>query len=342
MKKFFLSLLLMFCALQSSLPAFELNECFDDENKIVKATKRIYLSACPGAYNPSIIQFNDGYLLTFRYLPNRSEESWISYIGIIHLNKSFDPISKIQLLDTRLYNSSTPSQSEDARIFSCNNRLYVVYNDNMDLVFPSTWERRDMYIAELVYDGRKFIVGEPLKLVHETKYRQSPWQKNWSPFEWNGSLLFSYMISPHEVIIPDMETGICSPFCMTHKPIMWRHGMIRGGTPAELVDGEYLAFFHSGIITSSLSSDNQDFWHYFMGAYTFSAEPPFEITGISQDPIDAPGFYTYSNYNKRVIYPGGFIVDGENVYVAYGKDDTEVWIATMDLTGLKKSMKRFQ
>lgn len=59
---------------------------------------------------------------------------------------------------------------------------------------------------------------------------------------------------------------------------------------------------------------------------------------MSTAPIEYPGFYTYSTYDKRVIYPGGFVADGSNLYVAYGKDDCEVWIATIDYHELKKSM----
>lgn len=76
-----------------------------------------------------------------------------------------------------------------------------------------------------------------------------------------------------------------------------------------------------------------------MGAYTFSPDPPFEITKISSKPIEASSFYTFSSYDKRVIYPGGFIVDGPNLYVAYGKDDSEIWIATININELLQSLE---
>lgn len=339
MEKVYLSFVAMLLAFQFTLSGAQQSQSSLSAEKIVTATKRLYFPDYQGAYNPSIIKFNDGYLLTFRYLPKRWDESWVSYIGVVLLDESFEPISDPELLDTRLYNQNTPSQSEDARIFSCNDRLYVVYNDNMELTLPSYWERRDMYIAELFCTDNHFFLSEPVRLIHQTKLRQMPWQKNWSPFEWNGNLMLSYSINPHEVIGTNPETGVCQHFCQTNKSIEWRLGPIRGGTPAQLVDGEYLAFFHSGEITVSPSSDHRELWHYFMGAYTFSADPPFEITKVSAEPLDAPEFYTYSNYEKRVIYPGGFVVVGSNVYVVYGKDDSEVWIATIDLNTLRDSMK---
>lgn len=307
-------------------------------NKIVASTKRIYLPGYPGAYNPSIVKYNDGYLLTFRYLPNRSGLPWLSYIGVVVLDDSFDPVSDIQLLDTRFSSKSTPSQSEDARVFAYNGKYYVIYNDNMDVTFPSIWERRDMYIAEITYVDNEFILSEPIKLIHKTKYSSVLWQKNWTPFEWNGTLLLTYTINPHEVLYPDLETGLCRQVYETSKSIKWNFGALRSSSPAQIVNEEYLAFFHSGVVTSSDCSDNRELWHYFMGAYTFSADPPFEISKISSSPIDDPSFYTFSSYDKRVIYPGGYVVDSPNIYVAYGKDDCEIWIAKIKIKELFQSL----
>jgi len=321
------------------LSATELPDKRNKAKKIVTATQRIYLPDYPGAHNPSIVKYNDDYILTFRYLPNRFDLPWISYIGVVLLDESFEPISSVQLLDTRLYSKETPSQSEDARIFVCNGKYYVVYNDNTEVTFPSMWDRRDMYIAELICENNQFILQKPIKLIHETKFSRVLWQKNWSPFEWNNMLLFSYSVNPHEVVCSNVDSGLCKPLYETYQPIQWYLGHLKGGTPAQKIGDEYyLAFFHSGIYTTSTCSNHRDLWHYYMGAYTFSAEPPFTMTRISTSPIDAPSFYTFSNYDKRIIYPGGFVVEGSTVYLAYGKDDSEIWIATIDLNNLLGSM----
>ncbi|HEV8051123.1 MAG TPA: hypothetical protein VGP47_01415 [Parachlamydiaceae bacterium] len=350
MKRYILPLLATFLAWICALQGIEFLQNSEPVKKIVTSTKQLYLQEYPGAWNPSIVKFRDGYLLTFRWAPNRIMEPWVSHIGIVLLNKTFDPISKPELLDTRVYNGATPSQAEDARIMCMGDKLYLFYNDNMDLIFPSHWERRDMYVAELICKDDEFELSQPMRLRHKTKYRDRPWQKNWTPFEWKDKLLLSYSINPHEIIVPDLDTGICAPFNDKKSLIpqdswlfgVWEYDSLRGGTPAQLVDGEYLAFFHSGIITKTAASEHKDIWHYFMGAYTFSAEPPFVITKASQEPIDATGFYTYSSYSKRVIYPGGFIHDGSNIYLAYGKDDSEIWIATLDLAELKNSMVKIK
>jgi predicted GH43/DUF377 family glycosyl hydrolase len=338
MKKYLSLLTTILSLVFFTLPALEMLDSNDNPYKIIKSTKRLYLPACPGANNPSIMEFEDNYLLTFRWTPKHWDEPWISFIGIVILDKSLNQISKVELLDTRLYNRTTPSQSEDARILSVNGKIYLLYNDNMKIIFPTHWERRDMYAVELIYQNNEFILGEPLRLRHAKKYREKPWQKNWTPFEWQNKLLLSYAINPHEVLLPNLETGNCNSFFESNKKINWDYGEIRGGTPGILVDGEYLAFFHSGEIKQTPASEFHELWHYFMGAYTFSAEPPFELTKISPEPLSVPEFYTYSYYSKRVIYPGGFVVYGPNIYLAYGKDDCEVWIATIDIKELKNSL----
>ena len=167
------------------------------------------------------------------------------------------------------------------------------------------------------------------------------WQKNWTPFEWEGALLLGYSLTPHEILYSNLISGECISFASTllsnHKH-SWKWGELRGGTPASLVDGEYLAFFHSSIIGKSAVSNQTEMHHYFMGAYTFSGEPPFQIKKISPSPIIGPNFYTKSQTEKKVIFPGGYVVRDKYFYLAYGKDDCEIWIATIDREKLKKHL----
>lgn len=306
--------------------------------KIVLKTKRIYLSDYPDAQNPSIVKVDQGILLVFRYCPDRDQQPWLSKIAVMLLDDNLEPLTQPEILSTRRKFSKTPSQSEDPRVFSYRGRQYVIYNDNMDVFDPSLWDRRDMFIAELYYENNQFQLSGPLKLIHAEKYKQVFWQKNWVPFEWNQKLLLTYSIHPHEIVCPDLTSGTAYPLYKTSPVVEWPYGTLRGSTPPLLVDGEYLAFFHSGIKLTSPVSNQYELWHYFMGAYTFAAEPPFGITAISPNPIVMDGFYTPGPYYKRVIFPGGMVVTGSTLYLAYGKDDTEMWIATIDIAELKKSL----
>ncbi len=276
--------------------------------------------------------------MCFRYSPDRYSNPWLSYIGIVLLNESFEPISTPRLISTRTKNSQVQSQSEDARLFSYQERIFLIYNDNMEVNNTDYTDRRDMHIAELFMQQNEFSVSAPLRLLHQDKSHYL-WQKNWEPFEWNKKLLISYSVNPHEILYANLLNGDCYSCYETQSALEWEFGMLKGSSSPQLVDGEYLAFFHSGTVLSSFASWGWDFWHYFMGAYTFSPNPPFEITRYTPLPIVAEGFYTQSTHEKRVIFPGGYVVMDPHIYVAYGKDDYEIWIAKLDKEELKKALK---
>jgi predicted GH43/DUF377 family glycosyl hydrolase len=334
MKTLILSICLCFTFLLPNLWARK-----TDAVDVVTSTKRIRLKEFSTIWNPSIVKVKHGFLLSFRYCLAPTYP-WISYVGVVFLNDKLEPISTPQLLNTRDEASITSSQAEDARLVVFNNEIYLLYNDNVEVENPNyTVDRRDMYISKLSIHKHKVTLEKPLKLFHTEKYHQIRLQKNWVPFEWKGHLMLSYSLNPHEVVYPNLKTGECPSFCETAFESHWRWGGWRGGTPAQLVDGEYLAFFHSPNVTATEASKGILMYHYFMGAYTFSRDPPFSIHATSKEPIIAKEFYTQSSYDKRIIFPGGFVIVGSSIYLAYGKDDSEVWIAIIDKTKLKKSMK---
>lgn len=320
---------LSLCAAASGL--FE-----QEAQNIVIETRRIVFDSFPDAFNPSLIKIDEGFLLSFRYCPDRTSQPWLSDVYVVLLNDCFDPISEPEKLNTRPKKSKTPSQSEDARFFTFRNRIFLIYNDNIDEIFFDHGKRRDMFIAELIFEKGHFQLLPPLKIFCEEKYSTSLQQKNWIPFEWDNELYFIYSVHPHEILSCNLRRGACYPLCKTAPLLDWVYGSLRGSSSAELFDGEYLAFFHSGTRMKSPASDDWKRWHYFMGAYTFSAEPPFEMKKITPQPLLAPDFYTPSYREKRVVFPGGFVVDDPYIYVAYGKDDCEIWIAILDKMALKQ------
>lgn len=311
----------------------EMFEIENVKNPLFLFTKELKFKDFPKSHNPSLIQSDLGLILTFRYCPDLLKP-WMSYTGIVILNDQLEPISQPQLINTRPTYSLTSSQTEDARIFSFQGDLYLTYNDNMENMNPNGLERRDIFIAPLHYIEGEFKIDKPIKLYHQKDYFSRMWQKNWTPFEWNGHLLISYSFNPHEVLYPNLVTGECISLYKTSIAPLWLFGEMRGGTPALLIDGEYLGFFHSSVVMESCVSNKQKIHHYFMGAYTFSAEPPFNITRITPTPLLDKNFYTQSEYEKRVIFPAGFIVSGPHIYLAYGKDDQEIWITKINKKAL--------
>jgi len=305
---------------------------------IVRRVQKVEINRFPSAYNPSICRFQNSYLMTFRVIPN-SRLLYHSLIGLLLLDEKFQPISEPVILDTRAHNFWTISQSEDARLIEHQGRVFLVYNDNEDKITVSQKQRRDMFLAELIFEEGEFRLLPPKKLLHHDHVETRMWEKNWTPFFWRGLLLMIYSIDPHEIIYPCLSEGVARTVYLSNAINPWPWGMMRGGTPAEIVDGEFLTFFHSSTDVRSQASGKKSLWHYFMGAYTFSPDPPFRITRQSPIPISHPDFYTHTDARKRVVYPGGFVVNGDEIVLAYGKDDREVWLAFIDKQALLDSLE---
>lgn len=164
------------------------------------------------------------------------------------------------------------------------------------------------------------------------------------PFDYRGNLLLAYSIQNHRILLPYLDgSNACSLYASTYSDLSWKWGELRGGTPAIRVGNEYLAFFHSSIQIATVHSDGQIMPHYFIGAYTFQKDPPFALTRISPKPIIGAGFYHGEIYTPywhpvRVVFPCGFVYDDTYIWMSYGRQDHEIWIAKIDKAGLYNSL----
>lgn len=312
-------------------------EC--NHQSFVLETKQIFLPEYPHAFNPSIIEWGKGFLLSFRNIPDLKRK-YNSDIGLVQLDRKFNPIGSPQILDLRK-GSQLPCRAEDARLIYLEDRLLIIYSDNPNIKLTGGGFR--MHIAELIFDGLSFHIENCERLETFEGMRSMTREKNWVPFINNGILLLAYSIYPHKIFQPLFEDGKCATISSSNRPISWKWGELRGGTQALQIDKEYLSFFHSSKNMATVESEGQNIAHYFIGAYTFSPEPPFDITLISPEPIIGEGFYTGKKYKPywkplRVVFPCGYVQDEKFIWLVYGKQDHEMWIAKLDKRGLLDSL----
>lgn len=296
----------------------------------VLEVKKIEIAGYPHAYNPSIVRWKGSFLMNFRFLDPGTRTA--SKMGLIWLDDEFNPIGEPQLLKMEFYDDSCIMKRQDPRLIVIEDRLYAVYNNVLKGL--ANREIRRMCMTEIHYDGKDFYSerSEPIFDFEGKKETRS--EKNWVPFDYRGNLLFAYSLLPHKILQPILGQNRCETISSTTGNIRWDWGVLRGGTPALLIDGEYIAFFHSTIDMITAHSRGKKVPHYFMGAYTFSAEPPFSITKISHEPIFSRSFYRGAVYRTwrplHAIFPGGVVYDGHHLWVAYGRQDHEIWIAKID------------
>ncbi len=302
-------------------------------------TKQLEFEGLKGAFNPSITRYKEKILMAVR---TRDQKTLSSVDGnsivLIWLNENFELISAPQ----RLYippHSKRP-HIQDPRLITVEDRLFMVFSDTLPGVIMS--ETRRMVIMELHLVDGLFTPGQCECLIHFDGEKELRWEKNWTPFAYNDELLLSYSLLPHKIFYPIWDTQTCEMIATSSSSIHWDFGVLRGGTQALLEGDEYLAFFHSSKNMTSLQSQGNTIQHYFMGAYTFSAKPPFEITRISPEPIIGKNFYNGPAHKTwkplRVVFPGGFIKDDNYIWIAYGRQDHEIWMAKLDKKGLLNSL----
>lgn len=325
-------------------PLFQIYPLVDLEETLssfILETKRIIIPEYPLAFNASLIKWGEFFIMSFRIIPER-KSSFTSKIGLVKLDCDFNPIGKAQILDLR-EDCLIPSRAEDARLIQVQDKLYMIYSDNKDMHISKGGYR--VYVAEITLQEGSFIVQQPERLVNFEGASQNIREKNWVPFVFEGNLLLAYSLFPHRILSPFLDgSESCFTVALSESPLNWSWGEPRGGTTAQIIDDYgYLSFFHSSLSMESVQSNGKKILHYFIGAYLFESNPPFSITHISLTPIVGKGFYNgevYKHYWKpvRAVFPCGYIHDESHIWIAYGRQDHEIWIVKLDKQGLLDSL----
>lgn len=207
-------------------------------------------------------------------------------------------------------------QWEDPRV--------VIGEDGRAYVSFATWIHHKNYpgrqsFTRLSSDWRKVeVLFEPPFGNNARKPElQKGWEKNWIWFQNHGKWHCVYSINPHVVFSASMDGSVLE----THKParpikLPWSFGEPRGGTPPIRIGDEYLCFFHS-------SQNWQDRKRrYFMGAYTFDAEPPFEIRRMTTTPLLVGSDQDFRHLGgPLVIFPSGALLKNNEFLVVFGVND---------------------
>jgi len=337
-KKDFLIVLSLFSFAYADLIDLELAK-----SDFVLETKQVEIPGHRDAFNASIVSWRGSLILSFRELPlpmemceNTVNSASISRMGLVFLNEDLKVEGPAYLLQIpeAVINGELVSRAEDARLINVDEHLYIVFSDNRDEVV--TEGRFRMYVGELDFNGHSFFFKSLERLGQFPFELSTRREKNWSPFDYEGRVLLSYSISPHLVFEPLLDgSESCSFFSLSSSEIGWKWGELRGGTPALRIGSSYLAFFHSSIDMKSVHSEGESALHYFIGAYMFEKDKPFKLTHVSKEPIIGENFYhgkKYPYYWKPVqaVFPCGFVHDGEYIYLSYGRQDHEIWIAKID------------
>jgi predicted GH43/DUF377 family glycosyl hydrolase len=304
------------------------------KDSFIEKIFKIEIPGLKGAYNPSMVDFNGGYLMVFRY-DTYKEPIWADinkfhqYIGVIFLDDKFKPKGPWQrCIGNRTY---------DPRLLKVDDTIYMIFASAAPSDESSVVSSR-LNICKIKHSKNKIYASDRIALM--SPFGQI-WEKNWPLFNYDNQLLLEYTISPHVVVQPSLLDGSCEVLVFnednSNNTINWPYGIIRGGTPALPVDGKYLGFFHSSQIDPHTKK-----YTYYMGAYTFLDSPPFTIDRVSPRPFYHPDFFSTPPNPKtssRVIFPGGFVVKKNKIFLCYGENDDAIKVMVINKKRLYASMR---
>jgi len=311
------------------------------QEDVILKTKKIFIPQYPGAYNPSIIPYEDGYLLSFRVksynfltLLKKISNVRTSYLGFVKLNKNFEISGEPYLLD--LQSNTSPGFTgfaQDARLFRFQDQILLIYNDYGSCRARSCYS---LFVTEMVEKEGRLVQKSPSRLLAYDKMISI--EKNWAPFEFEGNLYLIYSGEPHLILKVDLETGVCKQEACTDVNFQWKWGIIRGGTPALPAEGQLFALFHSSFETPAYSFFGKTRGrNYAMGAYLLRNGYPFTPIKVTPYPIASLDDYTEDN-RRKVLFPGGMVIEGNKIHVVWGKNDSSILISTLDREKLFSSM----
>lgn len=206
-------------------------------------------------FNPSIIEWQDGFAFAFR-------DGWKgSNIWLARLTKDLAPLDVRRL---ELRHKDANYGREDPRLFIFQGRLHIEF---IGVVGGNRIRHTNVLYARLNDD---FSVDQ---VWHPHYPGRNTWEKNWGFFEHEGELMAVYTIRPHRIlrIVGDTAELVHTTTGLTK----WEHGEPRGGASPVLVGKEWWNWFHGRTPEP----------YYVTGLYCFANRPPFEVTRFIPTPL---------------------------------------------------------
>ena len=205
------------------------------------------------------------------------------------------------------------SNSEDARLFSLRGELWAIYGMGVG-------GRHRLAIHNISRMGSRPIV------LHYEHYQQ--FEKNWSPFVHDDTLMLLYSIHPTVVLECDHHTGVCTKRYFTtdtHMSIPSTAHYLRGGSQLVRVGEYYLGVCHT------CQDGSANYRHAF---YLCDAYPPFSLARLSPWFILPAKNNQQNGYRPDIQFVSGIYVDDIWCYLSYGISDCSYNIVKVKLSSV--------
>lgn len=166
-----------------------------------------------------------------------------------------------------------------------------------------------------------------------------PYQKNWSPVA--GSDKFVYWLNGKHIVSDLFD----QTKTYESKGLSWEFGEIHLGTPSLQMGGTFLAFFQSSREDDFLKTQTESGAYnsrYFLGAYEFSAIPPYEILRWTPNPLLIGSLNNpHRTGSPACLFPSGMIIEEDNILLSLGINHAGWAIVRFDRKALVSRLERF-
>jgi len=286
-------------------------------------------------HNPSICEYEDGYLCVapgWNESPERLDhllEYWrkgVYFPGLKNhlfiLNSDFKVVSERQSVLRGVFNCSLLVTGTKILVFG-NMRV----GDKQRMCYAQINSPDDISEVKIIDypSDRKF-------------------EKNWSPFMFDGNIHLVYSVKPFKVI-KLKDGGVYEDISIVDWELPKEvRGEIHGGTRAIPYGEEHLSLCHSLVLSSTDEQkirEHHEIRKYKTWAYTFSTEPPFRILKFTKEPIlDGEKLELGSAKERtwgvwlseqcKVVLERGLALKENQVVITYGEQDLRAKILLLE------------
>ena len=294
-------------------------------------------------FNPALISDGQGgFIMAYRFI---GKSDLIRRIAICRLDSEMNVVkgSAVHLSDLiEFADDSVDSHSRewfaDPRLFQLQGKTWMVWNDG------NRSEGNHQFMVELSVQGELKPAGLAREIVLNGSRRKN--EKNWAFFEADGKVWVVYSITPHEILSVDMSSST-RVICQSEVLVEWNarysehFGALRGGAQPVRVGDKFVNLVHS--------SFNMPEGREYVGAvYEFSAQYPFKPVRELPVPVDfglpktpAGEAETENKLNpttSKVVYPTGLVINGDDVAISAGLNDSDMTLVRGTLKDLTSGM----
>lgn len=276
-------------------------------------------------YNGSICRYAGRIFLAYRY----EQFDAISKVGICELDNEFrvirDAEVRISALEAVHY--------EDPRLTVVGQRLILQFA-HVRLGVPPICRQRMVVLAET--DAHLFDLGEVVDEI-PLSFGGTGVEKNWSPFELpNGNIGLVYGQKPRLVIEVETRAGAWSHAVSPTPP----GSSLSGRTPPIRINNDYYLEFVGGHVPCQPRNTR-----YWFGAQLFHVEHPHHVKSATP-PLVWGSEASLTLFSPRpfaghplCIFPSGVMLEGEDVIVSCGVNDSYIALLRFNVAALLEKMQ---